>query len=600
MVKFKHYPCKIIHGDTVRGKIVYYNESAPFLNATKANVNILYKELYEVIDDEFNQHQTLEAMRAKTKGDVRDIHGFVHWCFDKQTIMLRFKELMYNDKLNIKKAFNKAIDEFLIQNPNALKEEHTRDQKYVYETFDYLRKRLSERFEMIGLQKMTKRRKSAFILVVNKLKKEQFFNLSKHITGIICKSIDDEKLGRTLASEYEITIAVSSEKYVSEDMAIIDSRNSSIIIDPTNQQITEYDKVIEETTYKIGEKASYKPSKIKIYAPMNDIRLIDRISSGNWYSGVAPFKSEFIYVSKGSLVGRSEQYKVFYKLLKTMDEGEVYIRIPDFRPERPTEYLGNIYTDIDTYREFEGVYAENMLAIAQAARETERVVNIVIPMVRTNGEINIWRDIIETFFHGILHLVNVGIMIETESAIDYFEDYKDMDFAIIDLNDMIEEVTDDFDRFSSLTKEEILEIFWPDLRDLHQYLRDFKLKITHMLSGNFLSNPKLFSKFMIAGFTNYSIPSNKVRLIEDVLRNYVDTRGYYKGVAAERKRRKDYRKRFPETKEIPIENDIKRENAARAQLRRIEGEYKQKNEEILKREQLLKEILEENKIKVKI
>lgn len=594
MGEFGFYPCVIVHGDTVKGDIVYYDDSKTFDNATRENVRKLFSEIYEAIDDEFHHYYELEVKRANTIGDLKEIHRFVHRCFDTETVDTRFRELMYKEKRNISTAFNMAIDEYLIEKPKILLSEFKKDKRYIKETFRYLRKRLSIRFEMITLKKLTQRKKSNFILVANKFKKEYFFELSKFVTGIIFKRNDNESLSRTLASEYEVTIATHNGKYRDKDRVVIDSRNRGIVYNPTTFQVREYNKVIAETTYKIGEEASYKKSNIKIYAPMNDIRLIDRISEGNWYSGVAPYKSEYIFVTKGTPVSLKKQSEIFQKLLLSMDEGEVYIRIPDFRPERPTEYLRkNIYTDIDSYYEFLEIFEDNIGAIGDAARKTGRMVNVVIPMIRTNEEINVWRKIIETEFMGAEKLVNVGIMIETESAMDYHEEYVDMDFAIIDLNDMIEEITDDYDRFSLLTKEEILEIFWPELRDVHQHLRADKTKMIHIISGNFVSNPELFSKFLVSGFRNYSIPSNKIKLIEGVLRNYIETRGYYIGVAGERKRRKIYRAMYPETKEIVIENDIMRENSAKKQLRRIANEYKKIEMDRKNREKKLELIIEE-------
>jgi phosphoenolpyruvate-protein kinase (PTS system EI component) len=352
---------------------------------------------------------------------------------------------------------------------------------------------------------------------------------------------------------------------------------------------------IREYTFFMGEQPSYGASNINVYVPLVDTRLIEKASYGDWYNGVAPFKTEYMYVTKGAAPTLKEQEEVFIQLLEAFHEKDVYIRIPDFRPNRPTPFLKNIFTDPDAYDRFFQVYNVNLLALASAVKITQKEVNICIPMIRMSSEVSFWRDVVEAAFDMYdLPYPKLGIMIETESAFEYYEDYDDMDFVMIGLNDLIEELTDDLDRFSELSKDEMMDILWPHMRDLHQHLRSYKMQLKHIVAGNCLKNPEIFKKFLKSGFTDFSISISDIKMIEETLKEHNESKGKFIGVAAhriEKRTLKESQKAQKEQEEAQAAINKEKEMAEKKAKK--QQEIRDKNKE--KRDFVIKKLLSKKK-----
>ena len=579
--------CKRIHGNIAMGKIVYFNNKQLASRFTIKQLDELFIEIESIKDDEFIQYGDVQNRFSLSFSGHESIMEFVYPVFDSEKVQKEFKRLVYTEKMSISNAFEEAIELHLFNEKDIIPN-LCRDRKSeIYAKIELVKKRLMTRFEVMQLQFQIKNEPDDFILFINEFKQEYLYNLPPSIQGIICKDVENFELARYLSDAYELPIVVHNHIYLEEQKVIVDALKQLIITDPHDQDINFYKKEIRKFTFKIGEKATYDQSKVNLYAPIVDTRTLEKIASGGWYNGVAPFKSEYMYVTKGVTPTFTEQEAVFIKLLNAMQEKEVYIRVPDFRPERPLKFIDEIYTDMEALTNYYELYNVNLMAIASAVKETGKEVLIVIPMIRMSSEIPFWREAIDAAFEMYNQKApKIGIMMETESALQYHDEYDHMDFVIIGLNDLIEELSDDFNRFSELTKEEIIDILWPDIRDLHQHFRSYKMKLKHIVAGNFLKNPKIFNKFLKSGFTDFSIPLSSIGLLEETMINHVESKGRYIGLSAERIEKKKT-KESQEAKYSPSRLEI---SAAKAKAslekkakkqKEVRDSHKQKREEVV-------------------
>ncbi|MFH1692817.1 MAG: putative PEP-binding protein [Bacillota bacterium] len=591
----RQHGCRVMYGFVAIGKIIYYDNQNETEKLKESEIEELFSEITDNTIDEYIQYREIKAAISDNEKRIYLILDFIFRTFDTEIIKINFINFVAKEKLNISKAFERAFDEYMLNTPNLVPSDLAVYQEEIVLYSKELKQRLIMRYEVIMLQRLIKNIDFDFILFIKEFKKEYLYNLPKRIQAIICRNIKDEQLGISLAHEYELPLVIHDYNYKEQSIVIIDGKLNQVLINPSDETLDEYKEMTQIQTYKNGENPSYLPSKVNIYAPMVDTRMLDKVASGRWYSGIAPYKTEFMYVTKGMTPSYTEQYGIFLNVLDSMKNKEVYISIPDFRPEKPTEYLGEIFTDMQTFSDFTNLFSTNLLAIAHASRDTNKAVNIVVPMIRMSEEVNQWRNEIEAVFEYCrVHTVKIGIMIETESAFEYYDEYKDMDFAIIGLNNLIEEITDDFDRYSHLSKEEIIDILWPDVRDLHQYLRSYKLQVKHILSGNFLTNPDVFRKFLKSGFTDFSIPISKIKIVEQVLKDHVESKGKCVGLAAQRVEKTKLWKISRILKEKKEREDKKKkaEEKIRKKQEKIQQE-RDKNKE--KREQVIKMLLSSNK-----
>lgn len=584
-------PCKILYGTIAVGDIINYDVEKETFKINNTELRAVFDEINQHTIDEY---QNFWSIKSQERDDLRlldEILEFIYFTFDTEEIHLQFVRYVYEHKYDLPMSFDVAMTEYLNSSKYIIPIELLCVKQEINTLMGELKSRLIARYHVAMFDRFLKGIDFQFILAVNDFRKNYFYKLPQNIQGIICKRAKNEDLAFYFAREFELALVVHDTDYTDHTKVIIDGIDKQVIVNPSLDEEKECSKKLNKYTYSIGEKSRHSSSKINLYAPMVDIRTAEKIAFGKWYTGIAPFKPEFLYSAKGTILSYEEQYELYYKLFSIMKDKEIIIRIPDFRPERPVEALGQVFTDISTFEKYITIFQSHLSAVANAAAILNKEVKIVVPMIRVSSEIPFWKEHVTAVFESC-HIKNiqVGIMFETGSIYDFYEEYRSMDFVIIGLNDLIEEISDDYDRHSHLSKEEFLEVFWPDLRDIHQYFRTYYLQKKHIIAGNIVTNPDIFRKLLKSGFRDFSIRQSEIKLIEHVLDEYISTRGNFKGVAAERESDKE---------RIRIQKILK-EKRAREEKKRLELEKelkkKQKEQHIRdlhkeKREQVIKLLL---------
>ncbi len=495
-----------------------------------------------------------------------------------------FRTHVQGGNLTVSEAYSKAVHEHFNKDNTALYREIGKDvllfREYLYD----LVSRITLHYEMYVFKRFTERLLTDYIVVVDEFKIEYLDEMSERMKGMICKKAKNLNLVREYSNSFEIPIVIARIDTQASYNAIVDAINQRLIINPEPEDIIEYREILKEQTFLEGEKPRYHSERVKLYAQMVDDRYINRIVFDRWFQGVCPFKSEYMISTNELHLTYDYQYNFFCKTFKEMKNKEFFYRIPDFRHERPTVFLGDVYTDVETYELLAPILDDILLAVARAAKKYDVDIHVIVPMIRMPEEVKFWRDTIKVIFDtaGVFD-VKIGIVIETESALEYFEDYPKMDFIIIGLNDLAEEISDEYDRYSPLSKEEFIELFWPDIRELHQHLRSFTMQVKHIVSGNCLTNPWIFKKLINSGFTHFAVPVNQIRKLEKMLEQYENTRGFYIGYAELHKKNEDVikanqlereRRRILKSKAQALEKYKK----AREKRQQIRDEHKEKRE----------------------
>ena len=144
-----------------------------------------------------------------------------------------------------------------------------------------------------------------------------------------------------------------------------------------------------------NEKPRYKSDVIKFYANIVDKRGIDKAKISSWYAGVALFRTEYLYITKGYLPSKEEQIKLYVYLLESFKDRFVQIRIPDFGQIKALDYEFEVFTEIEYIADFHRIFQDNILAIHEESRIVNKQVTIIIPMLRVGKDIDFWKKCIE-------------------------------------------------------------------------------------------------------------------------------------------------------------------------------------------------------------
>lgn len=453
------------------------------------------------------------------------------------------------DEINSKSNFNdsslnQTVNEFLKKSKFTMQFDlFINQEKYKLEISKHINRLSQQLFNRLMIDfyyDRTKNLSQSTVLFVDIFKPELFYRINEHIQAIIFrKPFNNKDQLKLLSKEFQIPIVYAPIKLNQCDYVIIDSPKSLLLINPSADEIDFYDTLVQSSRYNIGDVPLYPVSKVEIYAPLVNKNHIPLIMNSHWYQGIAPYKTEYMFLVRGRALTFKEQYEEMKEIFELVKEKPFYLRLPDFRDEKRIDHLEDIYTDMDSYLENVYFFDEHLDAIALAAKDSGIKLNILVPMIRLPEELVFWKNRIESSFANIkLEVPGIGMVVETESAYEYFEDYPFEKFSMVGLNDLIEEISYNYNRFSKIDLKKFEELFIPELKELHQHYRRRHKVTKHIVDGTFLEEPTILKKLLKYGFTNFTIQLDKIKSLENDIASYAASRGRYIGVAEERKRKR--------------------------------------------------------------
>lgn len=521
------------------GKTFCYSTQFKNKKYTKDEVLEVYELIHELVAENlrFISHQ----MRENDYTNGYTEYSIISMCFFsgfvKKYIVSHLKS-----KLAFSKIFDNAIDEFL-QNPeqNVLWDFADHDRKaYLFNQIVEIKKRLVKQIDRLILHRLIANINYDIVVVINHFEKEFLYNLPNNVVGFVCRHYDNHDLTLELSYAYEIPIVATSKTVFNSNHVLIDGYNKRVYLDPKETIVRKALEINEKIVFNPNDTPKYKSDVIKFYANIVDKRGIDKAKLSNWYAGVASFRTEFMYITKGCIPSKEEQVELYVHLLEAFKDRMVHIRIPDLNDVKKLDYEFDVYTEVDYAKSFHRIFQDNVLAIAEASKITNKKVTLIIPRLRMGNEVERWRNQIEAYV-GYNYpdeiKPNFGIMMETESAFLFYEDYKCVDAVIFGLNDFIEEALD-VSRYDKLDIDSFKGIAWDDLKWTHQYFRRNGIKQFHIVSGNILKQKEILNRFINSGFKHFTIPLSYIKIAEEVLYEHESTRGAYVGVYAKREKAK--------------------------------------------------------------
>jgi len=541
----RHYnvPAEKIHGRLGIGRAIIQLNSSLFYEPTLVKARKFIKYFQGLILEE--QIHQFKIERGKTndfsweKKHITEVfRNLITSKFQK-----RLAEIILNDELNYSHAFVKAVNESIEQGVHLNTEV---DPGVLLKDLVYFRDRLAIKIEVNTIKQECLKVKEDFILVVSEFRREYFHHPSKYFKGIICRSFctpEERRVAYILAHELDIPVCLFDTPVMPDDYIILDGDNDLLMINPSLATKADYearrrgrdDSQVEYYPEKV-------PPKFRVFASISDTRHVSKIADSPVYSGICTYKTEYTYVANRGTPKVDELLKEYLELMSKAKGKEIFITLPDFRLDANIDELNGAFTDTDTF--FENFYTFNVCihALALAVKETCADVKILIPMIRMESEIDFFMNNISGIFNEFgLKDPPIGIMIETETALESYDEYRKFDFTVIGLDSLIEEYKENdehIDRFNKISKERLLEMLGPVLRDIHSYFMAYKTTTRHIIYGRCLTDPKILRHIYSMGFKEVAVPIGNIRpLMPVILNNECFHKKYYAKANAMKKKK---------------------------------------------------------------
>lgn len=450
------------------------------------------------------------------------------------------KEKIQNENKNAELATSETVDQ-MVMVMSALDDE-------------YLKERADD-YKDIGFQVLCKIKN----IVPKDLSKldEECIVISKELTPSDTSNMDKEKVlafatdlgGKTshvsiIAQNLDIPALVGmqdiSTKIKGDELAIIDGNQGVLIINPSEDEVKEYQVKIEKENEERQRLEKVKNLEAKtldgkvceVSANIGNIADLE-VAIEHGCDGVGLFRTEFLYMENDHFPTEEEQFEVYKKATQMLGEKPLVVRTLDIGgdkgldyydfPEEENPFLG--YRAIRFCIDHQDIFKDQLRALLRASAYGN--LKIMLPFVISTDEIKQTRIILEDLKkdldkEGIAYNkdIDLGIMVETSASIIMADKLiKYSDFFSIGTNDLTqytlacdrgnENISDIYDNFNPAVIRSIKHV----IDESH------KARKWTGMCGQFASDTKATKLLLGLGLDEFSGSASKLPKVKDIIRN---------------------------------------------------------------------------------
>ncbi len=350
------------------------------------------------------------------------------------------------------------------------------------------------------------------------------------VQGILMGEGGKYSHGAILARSLGIPCLVGLERHLARiqtgTQAILDGDAGKLILDPTEERIREYRRLIEkqkEAARRIFE-VRLSPSvttdgvRVRLYCNLESPMELEGLET-ELVDGVGLFRTEFAFMERKMFPSEQEQYELYRTVLETMEGKRVTFRTLDVGGDKPLPYLRTPvernpvlgWRGIRLSLQWQDLFYTQIRALVRASVHGQA--SIMLPMVTNAEEMRVAREIMDRVVEDLIRKgepvgsnLHFGVMVEIPAFAMLVPNVAhSLDFLSVGSNDLAQYflgVDRDNPRVSKL-----YDPFHPGfLRFLGQIASQAaEAGIPTSLCGEIASEPLLIPVLVGMGFRRFSM-----------------------------------------------------------------------------------------------
>lgn len=454
--------------------------------------------------EDLNQLKRMVMLDSTVQYEFLDAHILLlsDPCLEKEIIAY-----LEENKCNIEYAFQTIIDKYINEIANA---EDTYLKERSLDISDIKTRVLKNLHDIVDEDAI----KEDTILFVDELYPSLLININTNIKGIVAKRGGFTSHSAILSRALNLCYVISDAVAETGEQVIIDTKTSSVIVDPDQFTITEYEYMDLNLDIDSGV-GNVNKGPYTIMANISSNQEIPRVYS-NYLDGIGLYRSEFLFIAKGRMLDLEEQQAIYEEVSSKLYPKPVVIRTFDMGEDKTLSYLDVHKKGAYNYFTHEDLFEIQVRAICRANKQEN--LRIMFPMIYEPGEYTTLKKTVLRIAKEEKTEIPIGMMLETAWALSKITEFEDVDFISIGTNDLM----CDLYKLNRMEAEE----YEPHIDDLISRLvpvvefseeKDIPLSIC----GEIAAKEDCFKKLVRIGMKTFSInipnAKNVLRIISQMV-----------------------------------------------------------------------------------